>query len=46
MDNSSKLKPVETKALVVSNGNETVVRETGNTHKQVTDDKGIHCNFL
>jgi putative transposase len=40
------VKPVETKALVVSNGNETVVRETGNTHKQVTDDKGIHCNFL
>jgi len=40
------VKPVEMKALAVGNDSETDVCEAGNTRKQVTDEKGIHYNFL
>jgi len=33
MDNSSNVKPVETKALAIGNGSETVVYEAGNVLK-------------
>ena len=41
-----EVKPVETRALAAGNGGETVACEAGNTHKQVTGDKGAHYSFL
>lgn len=42
----SEVKPVEMKAPAAGNSSETGVCEAGNTHKQVTGDKGTHYNFL